>query len=262
MSEIIGDSAVTGISNQAVVDEAIRLAKEADVKGMCLRIMGGIAVRIQCPEARRLYGIDRPLTDIDYMTYSKYGYKLDDFVKSQGYGPHMTSGRMYRGIYSHEKTGLMIDIFYDSLNMCHKIDFAKNKRLELDSPTITLADILLEKLQIVKISEKDLKDVCIMLREHDIGYTDKKEINIDYINKLLSDDWGFWYTSTINLNKFKNHLTSPDGVVYQWPEEDRNIILKRIVRILDELEKYPKTKNWQKRAKTGTKQNWYKDVRV
>ena len=262
MSEIIGDSIISGISNKWVVEEAIRLAREAEKSDFLLRIIGGIAVRVHSPHARNLFGEVRPLTDIDYMTYSKYGYKLDDFIKDQGYHPWMTSGRMYRGIYAHEKNGLKIDIFYDNLDMCHKIDFKKNKRLEVDSPTISLADILLEKLQIVKISAKDVRDVCVLLREHEIGKTDDEEINIEYINKLLSDDWGFWYTSTINLGKFKYHLTSPDGILYSWPEDDRKVIEERIEQIQDSLEQYPKTRKWQKRAKTGTKKKWYKEVRL
>ena len=38
--------------------------------------------------------------------------------------------------------------------MCHDIPF--KDRLEIDYPTIPLAELLLEKMQIVQINEKDL----------------------------------------------------------------------------------------------------------
>jgi hypothetical protein len=36
-------------------------------------------------------------------------------------------------------------------------------RLELDSPTISLVDLLLSKLQIQRITEKDIKDMIAIL---------------------------------------------------------------------------------------------------
>lgn len=59
-----------------------------------------------------------------------------------------------------KQNGFSIDIFLDRLEMCHDIDF--KGRLELDYPTIPLAEMLLEKLQIVQINEKDVKDVIIL----------------------------------------------------------------------------------------------------
>jgi len=78
------------------------------------------------------------------------------------------------------------------------------KRLEIDYPTISLADLLLEKMQIVKLNEKDILDTIVMLREHDVGEGDKETINSDRVSGLLSDDWGFYYTVTTNLGKIKS----------------------------------------------------------
>ena len=82
---------------------------------------------------------------------------------------------------------MKVDVFFDRLDMNHIIDF-KN-RLELDFPTISLADLLLEKMQIVQINEKDIKDTIILLREHPVEDPDKETINANYVASLLAEDW-------------------------------------------------------------------------
>ena len=140
--------------------------------------------------------------------------------------------------------------------MCHKIDF--RKRLLIDYPTISLADLLLEKLQIVEINEKDVKDVIVLLSDHKIGDKDEKEtINIEYIADLLSKDWGFYYTVTTNLNKIKKLVDSYTQVLTQNKVED---VKNKIDITLDRIEKKPKSMGWKMRAKIGTKTKWYKEV--
>lgn len=70
--------------------------------------------------------------------------------------------------------------------MCHTLYF-KN-RLLVDYPTIPLAELLLEKMQIVKLAEKDIIDTIILIREHEIGEKDEKTINATYIANILSKD--------------------------------------------------------------------------
>ena len=69
--------------------------------------------------------------------------------------------------------------------------------------TISLADLFLEKVQIVKMGEKDAKDIAILLLEHELGDQDKGSINAEYISKLMADDWGFYYTTITNLRKLE-----------------------------------------------------------
>jgi hypothetical protein len=138
--------------------------------------------------------------------------------------------------------------------MCHTLDF-KN-RLELDSPTITLSDLLLQKVQIVKINEKDIKDTMILLREHEIAETEKENVNSDYIAKLLSDNWGFWYTATTNLRKVQEFLSQYEAL----NKADREDIDSKIDKLLKTLESEPKSLTWKIRAKIGTSKRWYTEV--
>ena len=167
----------------------------------------------------------RVLTDLDFAAYYKQEKAIDKFfLKDMGYETQtaaLTPGLMVgRKIY-YDATDERphVDIFFDKLNMCHVVSWEKG-RLDIDKPTISLADLMLEKLQIVQINEKDVKDVMMLLLEHGIGDSDNEIVNGDYISKIMAKDWGFYYTSTTNLNKIKSLLGEYDAL----SPDDRDVI--------------------------------------
>jgi predicted SPOUT superfamily RNA methylase MTH1 len=138
--------------------------------------------------------------------------------------------------------------------MSHVIEF--KGRLEQDYPTIPLAELLLEKMQIVKINEKDIKDTTLLLKTHDIGDTDKDTINTVRIAKVLKEDWGFYYTVTNNLDKVRTRKDE-----YDWlSQNDRELIGTKIDKLCSIIEAEPKSTGWKLRARIGTKKKWYTDV--
>jgi len=242
-----------------LVDEAIRIFNYAKEKGILLRLMGSIAFRIHCPKFSWIHEeLGRALTDIDCMTLGKYISHIPKIFTEIGYelNKEEAESSILLGryiFYNKEHKGWHVDVFFDRLNMCHTIDF--RGRLEIDSPTVSLADLMLEKLQIVKINEKDIKDVIMLLLEHKIGNGDLETINSAYISSLLSQDWEFYYTATNNLKKIKIFLDE-----YELKDEYRSEVKEKIDQLLKDIEQEPKSFKWKIRAKIGTKQKWYKDV--
>ena len=96
----------------------------------------------------------------------------------------------------------------------------------------------------------------MLLLEHEIGDSDKEVVNGAYISGIMAKDWGFYYTSTTNLNEVKSHL----GNYAALSPSDRDVISGRIDQLLDMVEKEPKSLGWKLRAKVGTKKQWYNDV--
>lgn len=65
----------------------------------------------------------------------------------------------------------------------HKDMYKKLKR------RLTVEDLLLEKLQIHDITEKDFKDVIILFMEHDFGSEDnREEIDTSYVARVFADE--------------------------------------------------------------------------
>lgn len=240
--------------HEDMIAEAIRIVEEATRRGLILRIMGAVAVRIKCSGHEQLFNtLQRQLTDIDFAAYGRHGPKICSLLRELGY-------ELKRDMLIHEgrfffyepNLGIKVDVFLDKLRMSHIINF--KDRLELDYPTIPLADLTLEKLQIAKITEKDLKDLAVLLRAYEIG-ADDRAINGNYIAKLLAEDWGFYHTVMGNLETLRGFLAHVN-----MPEGDRNNILDKIARLSHAIEHEPKTLKWRLRSKIGTKVKWYTDV--
>jgi len=243
------------------VKEALEIIEAANKNSIPLRMIGALGIYRHCPNSKHMYAqMKRVPTDIDLIGYSKYSRKTIDFMKSQGYVPSserlMALYGMQRQMYQSERSGRQIDIFFDKLEMCHTIDI--KDRLEVDYPTISPADFLLEKMQIVEINEKDVKDTIILIKEHEIENSDDNVINMEYVAKLLSEDWGFYYTVKTNLNKLREFLPNYSTLI----EDDRKTVNERVSRIIERMEKEPKSLRWKIREKQGTKKKWYRDVEV
>jgi len=240
------------------IKKGFEIIESAKNKGIELRLMGACAVKIHCPKFRKFHEevMDRKATDLDFIAPSKHRNRIKELLEELGCSAMKTMIPFERRAIFKDKNGVKIDIFFDKLEMCHVINF-KN-RFEIDYPTISLADLILEKTQIVKITEKDVKDVIVILREHEVGNSENETINSNYIAELLSKDWGFYYTVTTNLNLVR------DQFLEKWKDilskEDRANVTAKINTLLDRIEREPKSTGWKIRASVGLKKKWYKDV--
>lgn len=246
--------------NLEFVDEALNLVRDAEAQGIRLRILGSIAYRLQCPNNLHLFeDTKRVLTDVDFGAEKKQNKAIRQFLIARGYVPdegiYMASEGA-RHAYLHRETGLNVDVFADELYFCHRIPF-KN-RLDLDSPTISTTDLLLEKMQIVEINLKDFKDTVVLMLEHPLSHqqTGPKAIDTDYIVDMLRQDWGFYHTFTTNLKRVPEHF----GQFPSIREDQHGVIRSRIEELLRVIDAAPKTIGWKMRAKVGTRARWYQEV--
>ncbi len=241
--------------------KACALVENAQKEDLSLRIFGGLAVRIHSQEYQEVFRkLDREIAfaDVDLITHDKSRGKLEQFFKRNGFNAEPRVRRTpaiwaYRQIYVEEGSGLNADIFFDKIEMSHLIDLSK--RLEVDSPTIPLADLLLAKLQIQEINEKDVKDAVLLIRAHSISDSDKDSINAGYIAKLMSEDWGFCHTLTNNLKK--TGLLLDD---YSIDRQDKDDVKSKINQLLARIENEPKTSRFKFRARIGERKKWYNEV--
>ena len=242
------------------VDEGLRLVREAEERGIQLRILGSIAYRIQCPKNLHLFDeMARVLTDVDFAGLKSQNQEIREFIIGQGYVPDegvYVASEGTRHIYLHPETNLNLDVFADELYFCHRIPF--KGRLDIDTPTISTTDLLLEKMQIVEINLKDFKDTLVLMLEHPLGSPAEgnKHIDTNYICHMMSRDWGFYYTSTTNLKRVLDYIQEFPTIT----EDEGNVIRTRIQSLLEAIETVPKSIKWKLRAKIGTRKLWYQEV--
>lgn len=262
------------ISTKRFVQEATELVYKAQQNGIIVRILGALAVYIHCmdnydalkviEESARLGEGKGIFTDLDLIAYSKQRKDIMKFLESMGFKPDRLVNALFatkRLLYYGED--YKIDIFFDKLEFSHDVIFGEKPgkgRLELDCPTISLADLVLEKLQIHQINYKDLVDLVAIFVAHDVEKSDVKDsIDGGYIARVLADDWGFWFDAVTNLDKTRSiakELLERSILSLDNYGKVNNMIEKLRKFIEDE----PKSKSWIKRAKIGTKKQWYRIV--
>ncbi|MGC8954275.1 MAG: hypothetical protein ACP5N5_06120 [Desulfurococcus sp.] len=264
-------------SDEKIVSKALEIVERANSRKIVLRIIGAVGIYLHIrdvPEALNFY-INTPrlgkvssiFTDIDLVAYSKQRKDVMRFFEKElKYSSNPRLQMIFGGkrlLYFEPQEGFKVDIFFDKLEFSHDVLFGSEPgkgRLELDYPTTTPTDLLLEKLQIHKINFKDIVDVMALLLSHEVKeHHEANVIDAKYIASVLSDDWGFWYDAMENLKLVEQYAQSffDKGVLSRDQLQAIKIKISRIREIVDAT---PKTKNWVKRAKDGTKKPWYREV--
>jgi hypothetical protein len=230
------------------LDEGRRIVGRAAERGVGLRLLGGVAVALRCPSARRA-PLARTFKDVDYLSRSKDRRAVEELFLDCGYSEQ----KEFNTLHGHQRLFFWdpvnereADVFVDSMAMCHTLDL--RDRLGLEEETIPLADLLLLKLQVVEVGERDLKDALALISDHPVG---PGGIDMDYIARILSEDWGWWRTATLALEALP-------AFARELPDfEAADTVAGRVEHALAAIESTPKTRRWKMRARVGTRVRWY-----
>lgn len=238
--------------------EAERLLGAARGAGVTLRLIGALAFQRRCPRFGHLQAqLGRQYTDIDFAGYGRETPRVRDLFSSLGYredsGVYVES-QGSRLVFHHPETRLHLDVFLDKLEFSHTISW--DGRLEVDNETVPLAEMLLGKMQIVQINEKDIIDTIMLLLEHPVGEEDGDVINVGRVARLTARDWGLWRTLTMNLGKVSDMARHYE----QLSSDEQELVRSRVGEALGRIEAEPKSRRWKLRARIGDRMKWYRDV--
>ena len=261
-------------SDNAILDDAVHIVNQAQEAGLTVRLLGALAVRVQAgAHADLFYQLDRlgsagkTFTDIDLVAYSKQRSNLHKFLEDAlRYRLDQYAVLMHgrdRTILHHREGKYSIDVFFDKLSYSHEIHFGSNPdsgRLSLDPVTISPTDLVLEKIQIHEINEKDIKDLVTLFASCETSDQEGRGmISRKHVGQVLAEDWGFWYDANLNLDKVI-HFAQRYKEEGKLDSERLETVLTRINDLRKTIEETPKTKQWKKREKDGTKKKWWNDV--
>jgi hypothetical protein len=247
-----------GNAHSDFLEEVHRIMDAAKAEGVLLRLLGALAFHIHCPKFSYMQGmLGRTFSDIDFASYRKESSRITELFTELGYEYDVRVRALFGSrlvFFDTSGTSRHSDVFLDKLEFCHDVVFLD--RLEVDNPTVPLAELLLEKMQIVKLNQKDVIDTIMLLREHQIGGSDDGTINGDYIAHLTARDWGLWRTFTINLENVGKIVQTLEKL----SEEDKKDVNSKIATLLARIENEPKTRGWKIRSQIGERRKWYRDV--
>jgi hypothetical protein len=234
--------------------ESIEVVRAANARGIPLKLIGGQAVRLLCPLFPHRARGDQ---DMDFACVSPKKRDVIAFFGDRGFQGDARFNTLHgdRQMYFTTADGkTSVDVVMDKLNMCHVLDFSD--RIDRMPDTLDVTDLLLSKLQIVELNEKDVHDLLHLLSAFEVAPGDDPEtIGLDRVGSVVSGDWGWWRTATMNLDKLAQLADSdhadllPEARRYHPAEQARSVRA-----FCDEV---PKTLKWKLRAKVGDRVQWY-----
>ena len=232
--------------------EANRLLNVATQMTITVRLLGGLAVA-QHRHKRLPDGLERVYGDIDLVVKKSDGRGLRSMLEGIGYIPNQRFNNLHghkRLLYYDEVNGRQLDVFVGTFHMCHEL--VLDERLELDARTLSPADLLLTKLQVIEVNWKDVVDVLSLAHTHELGAESEGDvIGVDRLARVTSRDWGWYTTFTDNLVKVATAARELSASAQLQPA------VNRLGMIEDALTAARKSLGWKARAALGRRVPWY-----
>jgi hypothetical protein len=238
----------------AALATAEQVLAEAATQQIKLKALGGIGCWLHAnehsPEAApylRDYG------DVDLVMPSSASSKLAPFMKQVGLAPvesFNVNGGASRRMYIEPESGVQVDIFIGSFSMCHEVPLGDAAFAPDGHPSLCATELLLTKLQVVQLSDKDANDAAALLAFHPIADS-PDTIEGRRLAGLLAGDWGLWRTVTGNLAKLRERADR-DALPAR-----ASIVRQRVDELQALIDEAKKSFKWKARAKVGDRVLWY-----
>jgi hypothetical protein len=229
---------------ESVAEEGVRLATAARDEELPLRLLGGVAVWCHCPSAR-VTPLMRTYGDADFVGRAGDRKRITAFMEEQGY----EADRMFNALHGASRLNFHdpirdrpVDILLDRFAMAHELDLRDS--VSPDGLTISLADLLMTKLQVVSINEKDVRDLLALLVDHGLG---PEDIELARILAATRNDWGLEHT----MHRSLTTLGEMAGDFGLTPEQSALVGAAPHAA--------PKGAKWKMRARVGERVKWYEE---
>jgi hypothetical protein len=236
-------------------EASVRVVRDANARGIPLKLIGGQAVRLLCPLFPHRARDDQ---DMDFCCVSSKKRDVIDFFAEEGFLGDRKFNTLHgdRQMYFTTPDGrTSVDVIMDRLNMCHVLEFTD--RIDRLPDTLDVCDLLLTKLQVVELNQKDVHDILHLLSGFEVRPGDEpRTLGLDRIGRIVADDWGWWRTVTMNLDKVAHFAEEehsdlvPASRVYEPAAQAREL--------RGRCDDVPKPMRWKLRAKLGDRVQWYR----
>jgi hypothetical protein len=233
------------------IPEGRRLVDSATEEGLTVRLLGGVAIYLQSPATGPL--LPRKIGDIDVVTRRGSRTAITRMLTKAGY----TADAMFNTLHGARRLAFVdetnqrkLDVFIEEFSMCHDIPIAG--RLDRDPYTIPLAELLLTKLQIVQLNERDQRDIYSLTYQHPLATGREPGVEAAFIADVCAKDWGLWRTVKATIERCQENVAG-----YDIDPAAARLIRERLGALWDRIEQEPKGAKWRLRSRVGDRMRWY-----
>ena len=239
------------------VAEAQRLIEIATQRGVVLRVLGGVAVRLQAPDgqprlARQVKDIDLAAPKGTHKAAIKVAIEAG-YVADEMFNALRGSRRL---LFGDPNNGRHLDIFVGEFSMCH--DLPLMARLNREPLTIPREELLLSKLQIIELTDNDQSDIYNLLFHNEVvsdgNASGAPVLDASFIAVLCASDWGLGRTCKLNLERSLANLAKS-----ALDPDEQATVTARLNELRDRIDAEPKSMKWRMRDRVGDRVRWYNE---
>lgn len=238
----------------SLIEEARRLLGAAQEQQVPMRLLGGMGIRLLLGQ-RMDPRFHREIEDLDFITTRKSSRDVERLLSGHGWEAQERFNALngHRRLLFHQPEGPhKVDVFVDSFEMCHVLPLAE--RLHVHDETLPAAELVMTKLQIVKLNAKDMGDLYALFDSLEVAEHDQDAINAARIAQLTGSDWGLHHTFEINLHQLLDSLDSAE-----LDQESVARVRQRLEALQMAIEDAEKSRSWKLRARIGERKRWYEE---
>lgn len=245
------------------VTEARRIMTAADDAKVRLCVLGGIGVALVCPTIRRLTPT-RTYHDIDLAAPAgtpAIGRLLTDLGYEAARRFNTLNGS--ERLLFHDPQGRRIDVFIGTLRMCHQLSL--DDAFASPSWTLPPADLVLSKLQIVEVTDRDMQDLLALFADFELTPSGSAGISVERIERMCGSDWGWWRTVHDTLRVLEARWLTERADAGTETVAILDAGLERVAQLREVLAASPRSMAWRIRSIVGPRMRWYElpeDVRA
>lgn len=217
-----------------------------------LRVMDSLAIWLSCPNARALLA-PPDKRQLDFAARAGQRESIRRALERAGYQTNQAPEEFFtspRLLFTNFARGVIAEVHLDKFAMYHQLDLTPF--LAQEGATLAETALALARLQWVEMSEPTLRELCALLLTHTTSTSSAPgKIDLSFIARLCGDDWGWYRTLTMNLQRVMAFA------VRTITSDDKVIIIERADQIRQAVESAPKSLRWQARARVGDNVRWY-----
>lgn len=195
-----------------------------------LRLTGSLAVWYYCRDRTDILDrSNRVPRDIDFIYSAGGAAAVLDALEAAGYECDMRLAQETQGNrISAARDSYLVDGFEDPVILRQTLDLGM--RLEACSPCISLTDLLLLKLQLSHLEQRDQIDVYALLASSSQAKDNCARLDLSRLEEVLGRSWNWWKTvraatSTLRRNLGRTSLpASQHGIIESQLSAIREIL--------------------------------------
>ncbi|MBM3128016.1 MAG: hypothetical protein FJ009_05190 [Chloroflexi bacterium] len=216
------------------------------------RVMNSLAIWLSCPDARALLA-PPDKKQLDFAARSNQRESIRRALERVGYQNNQSPDEFFnspRLYFTNLSRGIFAEFYLDKFAMYHQFDLAPF--LAQEGATLAATALALARLQLVEMPPLGLCELSALLLAHDTSpRAEPGKIDLSALARLCADDWGWYKTVTMNLQRVMAFAVKTLGA------DEKVVIVERAERIYQAIESAPKGFGWQARARVGESMRWY-----